>query len=95
MSTYIVSDVFVHLATIKIGRAARVDEEPAAIASLCRERRAHARNVPAGRWIICAEVQGATPTPWPCKGRVHGQFSGALEERSGKGRKASTDLSFI
>ena len=28
VSTYILSDVFVHLATIKIGRAASVDEEP-------------------------------------------------------------------
>ena len=41
-------------------------------------------------------VQGVRPTPyWPCEGRAHGQFSGALEERSGKGRKASADLSFI
>ena len=29
------------------------------------------------------------------KGRVHSQFSGALEERSGKGQKASTYLSYI
>ena len=49
----------------------------------------------AGRWIICAEVQGGTPTPPPCKRRVHSQFSGALEDMSGKGRKVSTHRCLI
>ena len=65
------------------------------MARLCRRRAHKTFQQGAGVYYYssarsAALVQGARPTPyWPCEGRAHGQFSGAMEETE-KGQKVST-----